>query len=186
MEDSKIVDLYWNRDQEAIAQTADKYGKYCTAIAKNILGNEEDAKECVNDTYLQAWNAMPDMRPAVLSTFLGKITRNLAFNRYKHHHAKKRGGSEIPLVLDELSDCISGTNTVEQEANYLELVRAIDKFLDALSPKKRKLFVCRYWYADSIAKIARQQGMKETAVSMTLSRIRNDLKEYLEKGGFYL
>ncbi len=186
MEDAKIVDLFWARDQEAISQTANKYEKYCTAIARNILGNAEDAKECVNDTYLQAWNSMPDGRPAVLSTFLGKITRNLAFNRYKHNHAGKRGGSEIPLILDELSECISGTKTVEEELEYRELVQAIDAFLNTLSSKKRSIFVCRYWYSDSIAKIARQQGMKETAVSMTLNRLRIKLKVYLEERGFYL
>ena len=115
MDDEKIVQLYWNRDEQAIPATAQKYGNYCTSIAKNILGNLEDAEECVNDTYLNAWNSMPPHRPGVLSTFLGKIVRNLSFNRYKYNTADKRGGGELPLVLDELSDLVSGKDDVEQE-----------------------------------------------------------------------
>ena len=113
MEDSKIVQLYWDRSPDAISQTAKKYGKYCTSIARNILGNHEDAEECVNDMYMRAWNSMPDHRPSVLSTYLGKITRNLAFNQYKREHADKRGGSEISAILDELGECVSGKENVE-------------------------------------------------------------------------
>ena len=108
MDDAQIVQLYWDRNEQAIHATSDKYGNYCTSIAKNILGNQEDAEECVNDTYLNAWNAMPPHRPSILSAFLGKITRNLSFNRYKHNTADKRGGGEIPAVLEELSDLVSG------------------------------------------------------------------------------
>ena len=108
MDDAKIVQLYFDRDEQAIPATADKYGNYCTSIAKNILGNHEDAEECVNDTYLNTWNAIPPHRPKMLSTFLGKIVRNLAFNRYKHNTADKRGGGEITSVLDELANCVSG------------------------------------------------------------------------------
>ena len=132
MEDTKIVQLYWDRDPNAIRASATKYGNYCTSIAKNILGNKEDAEECVNDTYLKAWNAMPPHRPNMLSTFLGKITRNLAFNRYKHNNADKRGGSEISAVLDELSECVSGKDNVEQEIEYKELVKTINSFLDTI------------------------------------------------------
>jgi RNA polymerase sigma-70 factor (ECF subfamily) len=117
MDDLKIVQLCWDRDEQAIPATADKYGSYCTAIAKNILGNNEDAEECVNDTYLNAWNSMPPHRPSVLSTFLGKITRNLSFNRHKHNTADKRGGGELLAVLDELADCVSGKEDMEQEFN---------------------------------------------------------------------
>ena len=186
MEDKEIVQLYWDRDQSAVTQTANKYGKYCTAIAKNILGSHEDAEECVNDTYMNAWNSMPNHRPYVLATFLGKITRNLAFNRYKHNHADKRKGSEIPAVLDELSECVSGTDNVEQELEYKELVKAIDIFLDTLSSKKRSIFVSRYWYSDSISDIAKQYGMKENTVSMMLSRLRRKLQKYLAEKGFEL
>lgn len=183
MEDSKIVQLYWDRSPDAISQTAKKYGTYCTSIARNILGNREDAEECVNDTYMNAWNSMPDHRPSVLSTYLGKITRNLAFNRYKRERAEKRGGSEIPLILDELGECVSGKENVEKELAYKELINMINTFLKTLPVKKRNIFVCRYWYSDSVADIAKQLGMKENAVSMVLSRLRMRLREYLVERG---
>ncbi len=183
MEDSKIVQLYWDRSPDAISQTAKKYGKYCTTIARNILGSHEDAEECVNDTYMRAWNSMPDHRPSVLSTYLGKITRNRAFNRYKREHAGKRGGSEIPAILDELSECICGRENVEQELEYKELVSTINAFLETLPIKKRNIFVCRYWYSDSVSDIAKQFGMKENAVSMVLNRLRMRLRDYLMERG---
>ena len=186
MEDTRIVQLYWDRDQKAITETATKYGNYCTSIAKNILGNKEDAEECVNDTYMNVWNSMPPHRPNMLSVFLGKITRNLSFNRYKHNNADKRGGSEISAVLDELSECVSGKDNVEQEIEYKELIKAIDSFLDTLSSEKRSIFVCRYWYTDSIAEIARQFNMRENTVSMTLNRIRLKLQKYLMERGYEL
>ena len=186
MDDTKIVQLYWDRDEQAIPATSEKYGNYCISIAKNILGNKEDAEECVNDTYLHAWNSMPPHRPSILSTFLGKITRNLSFNRYKHNTADKRGGGELPSVLDELSDLVSDNNDVEQEFNTKELVKAIDTFLDTLSPEKRSIFVCRYWYTDSISEIAVRHGMKEGAVSMTLNRLRQKLHNHLSERGFEL
>lgn len=186
MEDTKIVQLYWDRDPHAITVTADKYGKYCASIAYSILGDLQDTEECVNDTYLKAWNSMPPHRPGMLSAFLGKITRNLSFNRYKHTHADKRGGSEIPAVLDELNDCVSGKDNVQQEMEYKELVKAIDIFLETLSPEKRSIFVCRYWYSDSISQIAKQFHMRENTVSMTLNRIRRQLQTYLIERGFEL
>lgn len=122
MEDREIVNLYWERNSNAIKETASKYGGYCKAIAKNILGNNEDAEECVNDTYLNTWNSIPPNRPNVLSTYLGKITRNLSFDRFRHRHADKRGGGEIELVLDELGECVSGADSVEQEVEKKELI----------------------------------------------------------------
>ena len=184
MEDEKIVDLYWKRDPNAIKHTAAKYGRYCTSIAANILGSDQDAEECVNDTWLSAWNAMPVHRPQVLSVFLGKIIRNHAFNRYRQNHAKKRGGSEIPAILDELAECIPTACDVEQETEYKELLAAIDSFLESLSTQKRSLFVCRYWYSDSISSIAKQRDMRENSVSMTLLRTRTKLREYLKERGF--
>lgn len=127
---------------------------------------------------------MPPHRPNMLSTFLGKITRNLSFNRYKHNNADKRGGSEISAVLDELSECVSGKDNVGQEIEYKELVKAIDSFLDTLSPEKRSIFICRYWYTDSISEIARQFNMRENTVSMTLNRIRLKLQKYLIERGY--
>lgn len=184
MEDTQIVQLYWARDQKAITETVTKYGNYCTSIAKNIPGNNEDAEECVNDTYMNAWNSMPPYRPNMLSTFLGKITRNLSFNRYKHNHADKRGGSELSAVLAELSECVSGKDNIEQEIDYKELVKSIDSFLDTLSTKKRNMFICRYWYTESISEIAKQFNMRENTVSMTLNRIRLKLHKYLIEEGY--
>lgn len=186
MDDTGIIQLYWDRDQNAITETAAKYGNYCTSIAKNILGNQEDTEECVNDTYMNAWNSIPPHRPNILSAFLGKITRNLSFNRYKHNHAGKRGGGEISAVLDELSGCVSGKDNVEQEIEYKELVKAIDSFLDTLPPEKRSIFICRYWYTDSISEIAKQFHMRENTVSMTLHRIRAKLQKYLMERGYEL
>ncbi|MGI6029279.1 MAG: RNA polymerase sigma factor [Candidatus Heteroscillospira sp.] len=186
MDDAQIVRLYWERDEKAIPATADKYGNYCASIAKNILGNQEDAEECVNDTYLNAWNSMPPHRPGVLSSFLGKITRNLSINRYRRSTAVKRGGGQLPAVLDELAGCVSGRDDVEDEFDRQELVKAIDAFLDTLSEDKRSIFVCRYWYTDSISDIAARHGMRAGAVSMSLNRIRAKLRGYLSERGFEL
>ena len=184
MEDEAIVALYWQRDQGAIAATADKYGSYCAAIARNILGSPEEAEECVNDTYLSAWNAMPPHRPARLATFLGKLTRNLAINRYKHLRADKRGGAQG--VLEELGECLSGSEDVSGALEARELVAAINDFLGRLPAKKRGIFLCRYWYADPIAQIARRYGMKEGAVTVLLGRLRRQLKDELTERGFSL
>ena len=186
MDDGRIVQLYWERDERAIPATSDKYGGYCTSIAMHILGNQEDAEECVNDTYFNAWNAMPPHRPGILAAFLGKITRNLSFNRYKHNTADRRGGGEMPTVLEELSDLVSGKGDVEQAFDQKELTQAIDGFLDHLSPKKRSIFISRYWYTDSISEIAVRHNMNDGAVSMTLNRIRLKLHNYLLERGFEL
>lgn len=185
MNDNDIIQLYWNRDEQAIEVTSDKYGHYCKAIARNILGNEEDAEECVNDTYLNAWNAMPTHWPNQLSAFLGKITRNLSFNKYKHTKAEKRNAG-ITLVLDELAECISDENTIEQVIDHQELVNAINLFVRDLSLEKRNMFVRRYWYADSVSSIAKDYGMLQGSVSKTLERIRKQLAVYLTERGFHL
>lgn len=186
MDDARIVQLYWDRDEQAIPATSDKYGSYCAAIARNILGSREDAEECVNDTFLKAWDSMPPHRPQILSAFLGKIVRNLSFNRYKRNAADKRGGGELPVVLEELSELVSGQDDVGRELDRKELIEAIDGFLAGLSLKKRSVFVSRYWYADSISEIAARHGMKDGAVSMTLNRLRLKLRSYLVERGFEL
>ena len=186
MDDSKIVQLYWDRDEQAIPATSDKYGTYCISIAQNILGNQEDAEECVNDTYMSAWNSMPPHRPKILSVFLGKITRNLSLNRYKQNTASKRGGREVPVVLDEIAELVSDTGSVEQEVDRKELVKAIDAFLDRLPTDKRSIFICRYWYFDSVSKIAARFGMTENHVSVTLNRLRVKLHNDLLERGFDL
>lgn len=186
MEDREIVNLYWERNANAIKETASKYGNYCKAIAQNILGSNEDTEECVNDTYLNAWNSIPPHRPNILSAYLGKITRNLSFDRFRHRHADKRGSGEIELVLEELSECISGVDSVEQEVERKELVQAINNFLDTLSQEKRNIFLCRYWYALSVSEIAKQFGRSVGNVSVTLNRIRGKLKTYLKERGYDL
>lgn len=186
MDDHDIIRLYWDRNGQAISATSEKYGRYCKAIARNILNNEEDAEECVNDTYLNAWNSMPTHWPEQLAAFLGKITRNLSFNRYKRSHAEKRGGGEITLVLDELADCVSDADNVEQIIDRQELAKAVSSFVKSLSIKKRNVFVRRYWYADSVSDIAKDYGMLPGAVSKTLERTRKQLKAYLTERGFEL
>ena len=186
MDDAKIVQLYWDRNERAILATADKYGNYCASIAKNILGNHEDAEECVNDTYLNAWNSMPPHRPSILSTFLGKIVRNLSIKRYKHNTADKRGGGQATVVLDEIAEFVSDADSVEQEIDRKELVTAIDSFLDRLPAAKRNIFICRYWYFDSISDIANRFRMTENNVSVTLNRLRLKLHNYLLERGFEL
>lgn len=186
MDDKKIVQMYWDRNQEAITLTDKKYGKYCTSIARNILECKEDAEECVNDTYLNAWNAMPPHKPSVLAAFLGKITRNLSFNRVKYKHAEKRGGGQVPLVLEELGECVSGCDNVEQEIDRRELVECINAFLKKLSPEKRTMFVRRYWYFDSVTEIAERLKLSENTVSVNLNRIRHKLRDYLLERGFEL
>lgn len=184
MDDNGIIQLYWDRDDRAIRATSEKYGHYCRSIARNILNCEEDAEECVNDTYLNAWNAMPTHWPEQLAAFLGKITRNLSFNKYKKNHTEKRGGGEIALVLEELTDCISNADHVEQIIDRQELIKAINSFVRGLSLSRRTIFVCRYWYADSVAKIANDNGMPQGTVSKTLERTRKELKTYLTERGF--
>ncbi len=184
MEDQQIVQLFWDRDEQAIQAAAAKYGKYCTSIAQSILGNAEDAEECVNDTLLKAWNAIPPHKPGTLSTFLGKITRNLSFNKYRQSKARKRGGGALSSVLEELTECVACDDRVEEALEAKALTEAIDGFLGTLPKQKRDMFVCRYWYTDSISDIGKRFGMKEGAVSMTLGRIRSKLSDYLTERGF--
>ncbi len=184
MEDKEIVSLYWERNETALSETALKYGNYCKSIAKNILGNEEDAMECVNDTYFKAWNSIPPHRPKILSTYLGKITRNLSFDRFRRNAAQKRGGGELALVLDELAECVSGKDSTEQAFEAKELAQTINAFLDSLSKEKCDLFLCRYWYALPIAEIAGRFGMTQGHVSVTLNRLRKQLRTYLTERGF--
>ncbi len=183
MEDEKIIQLYWARDEAAIPATAEKYGAYCGAIAGRILESPEDREECLNDTYLAAWNAMPPHRPRVLATFLGKLTRNLAINRAREQAAAKRGGGALPLVLEELGECVSGGESVEQALDRQELTRALNGFLATLPQEKRQLFLGRYWYMESVGELARRFGMTENRVSVTLHRLRGKLRRYLIERG---
>lgn len=154
MDDQQIVDLYWQRSESAITETDMKYGRYCHAIAWQILFCEEDSKECVNDTYLKAWESIPPHRPDPLSAFLGRITRNLALNRYKHHRAKLRSPERISLVLDELHECIPDPKTTDQLIDDLVLTDLLNRFLTSLSTENRMIFMRRYWYLSPVKQIA--------------------------------
>ena len=184
MTDENIVRLYWDRNEQAITESSDKYGAYCHSIAKNILFDQSDAEECVNDTWMHAWNAMPPNEPSILSTFLGKITRNISFDLYKKLHREKRGGRNIDLVLDELAEIVSGNDDVEKHYEEEELKREINEFLKGESEEKRRMFVLRYWYADSVIDIAKRFETGENNVSVTLNRMRNKLKSYLSERGY--
>lgn len=184
MEDQEIVRLYLDRDTAALSETAIKYSNYCHSIAKSILGSAEDAEECVNDAYLRAWNSIPPHRPNALSAYLGKLTRNLAFDRFRKQSADKRGGGEAALVLEELSECVSGTDSVEQEFDRKEFVQAINDFLNSLPQKKCRIFLCRYWYAYSIPEIAEKFGITEGNASVTLNRIRAKFKKFLAERSY--
>lgn len=183
MEDQEIIDLYWHRSEEAIAQTHKKYGRYCHTIANNILQNQWDSDECVNDAYLKLWGIIPPRRPSLLGALLGKITRNLALDRYKHDRAEKRGGGQLPLALEELAQCVGTEN---QEALFLErqvLIQLLNQFLEGLPQRSRTVFMLRYWYLCSVEQIASQLGLSESGVKMALLRARRQLKTLLEKEG---
>lgn len=183
MNDKSIVDLYFNRDEEAITQTDKKYGRYCYSIAYNILTNKEDAEESVSDTYMTAWRAIPPRRPSVLSTFLGKITRHISIDRWRERGAYKRGGGEVTLALEELEDCVAGLQNVEMEYERKELIRAYVKFLDTLPVTERRVFLCRYWYVDSIETIAEKFGFSQSKVKTMLHRTRAKLRKQLAEEG---
>lgn len=183
MEDNEILDLYWARSENAISETENKYGRYCHYIAFNILHSYEDSEECVNDTCLKAWEVIPPQRPNRLSTFLGKITRNLALDRYKYNNRGKRGGSQLPLALDELATCVSSSDQTEAIIDEMVLTDCLNRFLAALPAEKRKLFLRRYWHFSSIKDIAADFSISEGKVKMSLLRTRNELKQFLEKEG---
>ncbi len=183
MDDREIVELYWARSENAISETADKYGRFCHYIAYNILHSDEDSEECVNDTYLAAWNAMPDLRPRKLSAFLGRVTRNLALHRWERYHAEKRGSGAVPLALEELRECVPASDKADRVVEDLVLAEVFNRFLASLPKEKRKIFMRRYWYLCPIAEIAEDLSLSESSVKMSLLRARNELKTLLEKEG---
>lgn len=186
MEDSRIIDLYWARSDAALAETERKYGKYCFSIAYGILSDRQDSEECVNDTWLGAWNAMPPHRPGVLSAFLGKITRRLACSRYRAAHAQKRGGSELPLALDELTACLPTVPSAAQAVEDAELEASVNRFLHTLPARDCDIFLRRYWYVEPLAAIASRYGLPVNTVKTSLFRSRAKLKQFLEKEGIAL
>jgi len=186
LEDMQIISLYWERSEDAITQTSNKYGRYCHSISYNILHNHEDADECVNDTYMNAWNSIPPNRPNMLSAFLAKITRNLSLKKYENYSAKKRGSGQMQLALEEIENYLSVSGGAEEIADETLLAEFLNRFLGSLPLEKRKIFMRRYWYFSSIKEIAIDYGMGESKVKMILLRTRNDLKLFLEQEGIVI
>ena len=183
MDDEMILALYWQRNESAITASAEKYGGYCGTIAGQLLQNRQDAEEVLNDTWLGAWNAIPPHRPSILRTFLGRITRNLAFSRYRENNAKKRGGGEKQLVLEELKEVLPAQRLPEEELESKELGRLLTGFLQRLPQRERNVFIRRYWYAESSEQIGKRFNMKPSAVLVSLSRTRKKLRMFLEREG---
>lgn len=183
MDDNLIIDLYWQRAQSAISETALKYGSYCFTIAANILRDDRDSEECVNDTYLKTWETIPPTRPTIFHAFLGRITRNISLNMFKAQSAMKRGGGNLPLIFEELGEFLPTGNYTEEQFNASETARLISRFLRGLDKESRVVFVLRYWYGDSIKTIAESLDLGESNVKMKLHRARGSLKACLEKEG---
>lgn len=182
MDDQKIIALYWNRSPSAITETERKYGKYCYSIAYHILSDHHYSEECVNDTYLQVWDVIPPQRPNRFCAFLGRITRNLALNRYAYENAAKRGGGAVAVSLDELEECLCAAYG-ENLAERLALQDVLNSFLSDLRQTDRNIFLQRYWYFLEIRQIAREMMMTEGQVKMRLHRLRQELKCRLEQEG---
>jgi len=186
MNDDAIVELYWNRDESAIAVTQEKYNSYLMKIARNILSNTEDCKESVNDTYLAAWNSIPPQKPTVLSTYLGKLTRRISISMYRKRNAEKRQGSEFALSESEMGDIMTDYANPETELEVQMLGELLNRFLRSLKPDERRTFIGRYYYMDPLKEVAAYCGMSESKAKTVLFRTRAKLKEYLRKEGFVL
>ena len=184
MEDNEIVELFWARDPQALTAVADKYTAYCRTVADHILQSPEDTEECLNDTWLRAWNAMPPQRPRNLKLFLARIARNLALDRYSARRAEKRGGGEVELVLDELAECLPDHTDVESAYEGKELEQCIRTFVRSLPEREGNVFVRRYFYAESAAEIGKRYGLKDNHIMVILSRTRAKLRRQLKKEGY--
>ncbi len=184
MDDREIIRMFFERSETALREVSRKYGTYCMAIARNILRNHEDAEECVNDTYMRAWDSIPPNDPPFLGAYLGRITKNLALNRARAKRSGKRGGSEEALSFEELDEFVSGSYSIENESERREILEAINAFLDGLPAKNRQIFVARYWQYYKLSELCARFNMSESSVAVNLSRTRKKLKEYLIKRGF--
>ena len=186
MDDTQIVELFLNRKEQAITETATKYGGFCFCLAQNILNNTQDSEEIVSDTYLRAWNCIPPRKPSVLKMFLAKITRNLAFDRWRSCSADKRGGGQVEYALEELAECVHAPGAVDDRWNYQELVKTIRSFLKFLSETERNVFLRRYFFLETTEQIAQRYAMKPNTVLHCLVRSRKKLREFLEQEGYTL
>ena len=187
MNDRQILQLFWSRDEQAIRETQTKYGSFCYSIAYSVLRDRQDAEECVNDTYLEAWNSIPPSRPEPLSGFLGMLTRRISLDRYRKKHAQKRGGDTVFLSYDELKDCLPDrSQSVEGELEKRELGRVLNDFLRSLRETECSVFLRRYWFFDSVEEISRRYGFGQSKVKMMLSRTRTKLRKRLEQEEIFL
>lgn len=186
MTDEMIIQLFWDREENAIKETEKKYGAYCYKIADSVLRNREDAAECLNDAWLQAWNSIPPMRPEHLNCFLAKIVRNLAISKYRSKYAKKRGQGEVLAVMEELEECIAGQADVEASFEASELQKSISDFVRELPKREGNVFVARYFYLNSVKEIAKKFHLSENNVRVMLNRTRDKLRERLRKEGYVI
>lgn len=186
MDDNEIVEMYFERNEDAIRETDKKYGRYCFKISNQILHNRSDSKECINDAYLKVWNSIPPARPSHLKLFIAKIVRNTSLNKLEMISAKKRGNNENHLILDELSECITTNDNSNRIVDDIVIRDLLNAFLSSLSKETRVIFVKRYWYMYSIKEIAKMYSMSESNAAVILYRTRNKLKELLEKEGILL
>lgn len=183
MEDCKIVELFWQRNPEAMEATEQKYGRICRRIATDILRSHEDGEECVDDAYLALWESIPPQKPDCFSAYLFRVVRNMSLNRLRENHSQKRGGGELPLVLEELEGCLAAAGSPEQDYEAKELAGEINRFLHSLSPEERKMFCCRYWLALPAGEIAKRLGCREGRVRTALHRCRKKLQRHLQEEG---
>ena len=181
MDDSTIIDLYWSRDQRAIEETAGKYGSFLFSLVWNILRSHSDTEECVNDTYLRTWNAIPPARPTAFRAWLGRIARNLSLDRWKQSRTQKRGGDAMEILLGELDDCVPSPHRVEKQLEDQEIASLVSGFLRRLPAESRTIFLRRYWYGQDLADIAAELRCGIGKVKSSLFRTRKALRAYLEQ-----
>ena len=179
VEDNRIVELFWQRDERALEEAERKYGSYCRTVADRVLNDPQDAEECVADGFLDAWNRIPPHRPSALGAFLGKIVRHIAIDRLRKRSAQKRGGGEVFLALEELEECIPDGSDVEREFQQGELAKGINAFLASLPDTERQVFLRRYWYMDSVEQLCQRFSFSESKVKTMLYRTREKLRGYL-------
>lgn len=184
MDDEQILALYWQRDSRAIEASQKKYGTYCLAVSRSILADPRDCEECVSDTWLHAWQSIPPHRPTVLGMFLAKLTRRLSFNRWKANTAQKRGGGQLPLVLEELEQCVGRESDPADPLIAQELAESIGRFVRALPAREGDVFTRRYFFTEAIPDIARRYGLTDNHVSVLLARTRKKLRRHLEQEGY--
>ena len=186
MDDLKIIELFFARNEQAIDESQRKYGGYCKAVSRNILSSDEDAEEVLNDTLLRAWNSIPPEKPKSLKVYLGTLARNLSLDRYRKMTADKRGCCEVSICLEEAEEFLADTKSISEEYERREFVKFLNEFLHSLPERDCDIFVRRYFYCESPANIARRFALKEPNVLVILSRTRKALKKALQKGGYTL